>query len=211
MAYIKNTAFEVKISNHEFDATANISGVFKNTSAADEICSAGFLCTRKELLANEGYPNMGTTEAPSYIENKNTWAMQAAVAADLAQTGIYACNPFDVNMITDEATGAVYKVGSNTLGLPAPAGYRTTYTKIRFDNDHVYRFGLGNVTGTVGNNTFFTIANGLLVPAAAAPTDNGAAYFQLVGTGTFTQGAYNSFGYLDLRACTAVGKAAAAG
>ena len=28
MAYIANTAFEVKVSNHEFDSVANITGVF---------------------------------------------------------------------------------------------------------------------------------------------------------------------------------------
>lgn len=210
MAYIKNTAFEVKVSNHEFDSTANITGIFQN-AGEDEICSAGFLCTRGELLDNEGYANVGPTGAQLTIKNENSWAVQAATAADLAQTGIYACNPFDVNMVTDPVTGAVYKVGSNTLGLPAPAGYPTTYTKIRFDNDHVYRFGEGNMSAAVGSNTFFTIANGLLVPAAAAPTVNGAPYFELVKTGNFTQGAYNGFTYYDLRACTVVAETTSGG
>ena len=205
MAFIKNTAFEVKVSNHEFDSTANITGIFENGSGEKEICSAGFLCVRKDLLGNEGYTDVGPAGATVTIQNENSWSMAAAAADDLAQKGIYACNPFDVNMLTDPVTGGVYKVGSNTLGLPAPAGYPVTYTKIRFDNDHVYRFGAGNMSAAVGSNTFFTIADGLLVPAAAAPTASGAAYFELVKTGNFTQGAYNGFAYYDLRACTATG------
>lgn len=204
MAYIANTAFEVKVSNHEFDSTANITGIFLNSDSAKEICSAGFLCTRSALTVNEGYNAVGPESAPVTIKNTNTWNMIAATASALAQAGIYACNPFDVNMVTDPVTGAVYKVGSNTLGLPAPAGYPTTYTRIRFDNDHVYRFGAGNVNGSVGSNTIFTIAAGLLVPASAAPAGNGAPYFELVGTGKFTQGAYQGFDYYDLRACMTV-------
>ena len=204
MAYIKNTAFEVKVSNHEFDSTANITGIFINSSSAEEACSAGFLCTRSELTTNEGYNAVGPSSATVTIKNTNTWKMVAAKSTDIAQTGIYACNPFDVNIVEDPITGATYKVGSNTLGVPAPSGYPTTYTKIRFDNDHVYRFGAGNVSGAVGSNTKFTIKDGLLIPASAAPTTNGAPYFELVGTGTFTQGSYQGFGYYDLRACMVV-------
>lgn len=210
MAYIKDTAFEVKISNHEFDSTANITGLYRNTSDEEETCSAGFLCTRDELTPSEGYENVGPTGAAVTIMNENTWYMKAALASDLAQNGIYACNTFDVNLVEDPVTGAVYKVGANTLGLPAPAGHRVTFTKIRFDNDHVYRFGAGNMSTAVSDKKFFTVANGLLVPAAAAPTTTGAPYFELVKTGSFTQGAYNGFTYYDLRAC-AVAAVASAG
>ena len=47
MAYIANTAFEIKVSNHEFDSTSNITGVFYNATPAEEICSAGFLCKNR--------------------------------------------------------------------------------------------------------------------------------------------------------------------
>lgn len=204
MAMIAKTAFEVKISNHEFDSIANITGYFQNEEK-NEACAAGFLCTRDKLTPCEGYNDVGPTGATVTITNTNTWTMKAAVADDLAQTGIYACNPFDVNMVADPSTGAVYKVGSNTLGLGAPENYPTTFTHIYFNNNNVYRFGEGNINGAVGTNTYFTIANGLLVPAAAAPTDNGKPYFELVRTGNFTQGAYNGFVYYDLRACMAVG------
>ena len=73
MAYIANTAFEVRVSNHEFDSVANITGKYQNSTPADEICSAGFLCKRVSLIDNEGY---------SGIKNGNTWIMQAGEATD---------------------------------------------------------------------------------------------------------------------------------
>lgn len=146
MAYIANTAFEVKVSNHEFDSVANITGVFQNGSDTDEICSAGFLCVKDVLTANEGYEKVGPEEDVT-INNGNTWTMKAAASSTTVQTPIYACNTFNVNQITDSATGAVYKVGGNTLGLAVPAGERSTFTKIEFDGNHIYRFGAGNVSG----------------------------------------------------------------
>ena len=56
MAYINDTAFEVKVSNHEFDSIANVTGVFYGASEA-EACSAGFLCVRDERL--EGILRLG--------------------------------------------------------------------------------------------------------------------------------------------------------
>lgn len=201
MAYIQNTAFEVKISNHEFDSIANITGTFQNASEADEVCSSGFLCVRDALTPNEGYENVGPTGSTITLNNTNTWTMVAATDSDTAQKGIYACNPFDVNMVQDPATGNMYKVGANTLGLAVPAGYRTTWTKIYFNNNNVYRFGIGNLSAALSTNTFFTIDDGLLVPAASAPATAGVPYFELVRTGTFTEGAYAAFGYVDVRAC----------
>ncbi len=40
MAFIQNTAFEVKISNHEFDSIANITGTYMNASDAAEVVSS---------------------------------------------------------------------------------------------------------------------------------------------------------------------------
>lgn len=188
MAYIPKTAFEVKVSNHEFDSTANITGMF----SADEACSAGFLCVRGAALPNEGY---------SGKDNTNSWSMGAATAAANQMEPVYACNTFGVNELRDPVTGAVYKVGSNTLGLPIPAGETGTFTEIKFDNVKVYRFGIGNVSGEIGDKTFFTISGGLLVPAAAAPATSLTPYFKLKGTGSFTQGAYNSFQYVEVVAC----------
>ena len=201
MAFIQNAAFEVKISNHEFDSIANITGTYMNASDAAEVVSSGFLCVRDALTPNEGYENVGPVGATITLENTNTWTMKAAAATDTAQKGIFAVNPFDVNMVQDPATGNMYKVGANTLGLAVPAGYRTTFTRIYFNNNNVYRFGIGNLSAALGENTFFTIANGLLVPAAAAPSDAGVPYFELIRSGTFTEGAYAAFDYVDVRAC----------
>ena len=195
MAFIANTAFEIKVSNHEFDSTANITGIYRNSSDVAEICSAGFLVTKDEQFPNEGYTG---------INNVNSWYMKDATATDLVNVAIYACNTFNVNMLTDGATGAVYKVGTNTLGLAVPAGEPATFTRIDFiHGDRIYRFGIGNLSAEISTNTFFTIANGLLVPAAA-PTTNGAPYFELLGTGSFTQGAYAGFTYYDVIAKYAV-------
>ena len=189
MAYIANTAFEVRVSNHEFDSVANITGKFQNSTPADEICSAGFLCKRVSLIDNEGY---------SSIKNSNTWIMQEGEATDI----LYAANPHNVNEITDPVTGNVYKVSRNTLGLPIPAGVEDTFTLIRADGTHIYRFGVGNIDGTLGANGFLEVDGGLLKPAAAAPDAGSGIYFQVLGTGTFTEGAYAGFGYVDALALT---------
>lgn len=195
MAFIANTAFELKVTNHEFDSTANISGVFGSYSGDDFTaadCSAGFLCTKAKLTQNEGYP--------TGVMNGNTWTMVAATSTDGLGTPIYACNPHNVNTVTD-ARGNVYKIGSTTLGLGIPAGERDTFTRIDFlPGDRHYRFGIGDVSGTLGTNEFLTIDAGLLKPAATAPATAGAVYFKVLGTGNFTEGAYNSFEYVDVEA-----------
>ena len=194
MAYIANTAFEVRVSNHEFDSVANITGKFQNDTPADEICSAGFLCKRVSLIPNEGY---------SGIKNGNTWIMQAGEATDI----LYAANPHNVNELTDPVSGNTYKVDRDTLGLPIPAGVEDTFTLIRADGTHIYRFGVGNLTTALSTNGFLTCGEttnkGKLVPAAAAPDAGSGIYFQVLGTGTFTEGAYAGFGYVDALALKA--------
>jgi hypothetical protein len=199
MAYIANTAFEVKISNHEFDSIANITGKYQASNADAEICP-GFLATRASLVVNEGYDQVGPAGSTVTLTNTNTWVMNDAVDSDTAQKGIYACNPFDVNMASD-GQGNFWKVGANTLSIKVPAGYLTTWTKIEFNNNNVYRFGIGNLSATLGSNTYFTIDDGLLVPGASAPASAGVPYFELVRSGTFTEGAYAAFDYVDVRAC----------
>ena len=124
----------------------------------------------------------------------------SAGAAANADTGVYACNTYEWPMLGGR-NGNNYAVGTDTLGLGVPAGRDGTFTEIVFDGKHAYRFGEGNVNGAIGANTIFTIANGLLVPAAAAPTTTGAIYFKLKGTGNFTEGAGQSFVYYDVWAC----------
>lgn len=190
MAYIEKTAFEPRITNNEYNELCNITGRYQ-VSDADADCSAGLLVVRGEQLPCAGFKG---------VKNENAFYMNAAGAAANADTGVYACNTYEWPMLGGR-NGNNYAVGTATLGLGVPAGRDGTFTEIVFDGKHAYRFGEGNVNGAIGENTIFTIANGLLVPAAAAPTATGAIYFKLKGTGNFTEGAGQSFVYYDVWAC----------
>lgn len=190
MAYIEKTAFEPRITNNEFNELCNITGRYQ-VSDADADCSAGLLVVRGEQLPCAGFKG---------VKNENAFYMNAAGAAANADTGVYACNTYEWPMLGGR-NGNNYAVGTATLGLGVPAGRDGTFTEIVFDGKHAYRFGEGNVNGAIGEKTIFTIANGLLVPAAAAPTATGAIYFKLKGTGKFTEGAGQSFVYYDVWAC----------
>ena len=190
MAYIEKTAFEPRITNNEFNELCNITGRYQ-VSEADADCSAGLLVVRGEQLPCAGFTG---------VKNENAFYMNAAGAAANADTGVYACNTYEWPMLGGR-NGNNYAVGTATLGLGVPAGRDGTFTEIVFDGKHAYRFGEGNLSTAIGENTIFTIANGLLVPAAAAPTATGAIYFKLKGTGKFTEGAGQSFVYYDVWAC----------
>lgn len=192
MAAINNTAFEVKVSNHEFDSVANITGLFQNGSGEAETCAAGFLCVTDELVQNEGYP--------TGVLNGNTWTMNAASEAS-PTTPIYACNTFNVNELADPVTGEVYKVNGNTLGLPIPAGKLGTYTRIDFTGDRIYRFGVGNFTTAPVVGSSYVVSNGML--ALGESPSAGTPMFTVLRTGTFTQGAWAAFGYADVKAVKA--------
>lgn len=190
MAYIEKTAFEPRITNNEYNELCNITGRYQ-VSDADADCSAGLLVVRGEQLPCAGFKG---------VKNENAFYMNAAGAAANADTGVYACNTYEWPMLGGR-NGNNYAVGTATLGLGVPAGRDGTFTEIVFDGKHAYRFGEGNLSTDIGENTIFTIANGLLVPAAAAPTATGAIYFKLKGTGNFTEGAGQSFVYYDVWAC----------
>ena len=190
MAYIEKTAFEPRITNNEYNELCNITGRYQ-VSDADADCSAGLLVVRGEQLPCAGFKG---------VKNENAFYMNAAGAAANADTGVYACNTYEWPTLGGR-NGNNYAVGTATLGLGVPAGRDGTFTEIVFDGKHAYRFGEGNLSAAIGANTIFTIANGLLVPAAAAPTATGAIYFKLKGTGNFTEGAGQSFVYYDVWAC----------
>lgn len=198
--FIEKTAFEPRITNNRNDDLCNITGRYQESSA-DADCSAGILCVRGDNLPCEGFTN---------VKNENAFYMTAADAAANAATGIYAANTYETPMLAGRH-GNAYYVGTETLGLGIPAGRDGTFTKIVFNGEMTYRFGIGNLSAALGSNKFFTIAGGKLVPAAAAPTGNGAIYFELKGTGNFTEGTVNSFEYVDVFAKTVVSAVASAG
>ena len=194
MAAIANTAAELRVSNHVWEKEKNVTGLFQ-TSGADDICAAGFLVKRGALLPNEGYTG---------IKNENAWYMNAATADD-ATDEIYFCNTFGVQELAD-AQGNTYKIGRDTLGLAIPAGQRGTYTRVDGIQSHdIIRFGAGNFSSTPTVGQFATIANGLLAPAASAPTTAGTLYFEVLSTGVFTVGAYAGPTYYEVRAKRVLG------
>ena len=186
MSFVANTAFEARITNNDRDNLANISGLFQS-GGANADCSAGILCIRGEQVPCEGYAD---------VKNENTWYMNASTAAVTKQDVIYACNTYDNQLLT-APNGNQYFVVTETLGLGAPAGRITNFTRIDFDGQSHYRFGVGNFNADVGSNGYAVFgADGLLTPQSAKPASG--LFFKVVGSGTFTAGAWAGSDYLDV-------------
>lgn len=185
MAYIEKTAFQARITNNVHEDLANIAGLYQ-ASNANADCSAGLLCVRGAQTPCEGFAN---------VLNENTFYMTASVEG--AESVIYACDTHEAQLLSGKA--GAYFIGTETLGLGVPAGREGNFCRIDFDGQSVYRFGEGNLTAALGNNGYLVIANGLLTPAAAAPASG--KYFEVRGSGQFTEGTTASFGYVDACAC----------
>lgn len=188
--FTEKTAFEARVTNNFRDDLINVTGRYQ-ASSADADCDAGRLVIRNGQLPCEGFTG---------VKNENAWYMNDATSTTNAGEVVYAANTYEVQMLQGKH-GNMYAVGTETLGLGIPAGRDGTFTKIVFDGDHAYRYGIGNVNAEISTNTFFTIDAGKLKPAAAAPTANGALYFKLLDTGKFTEGTTASFEYVDVQAC----------
>ena len=194
MAYIANTAFEARITNNSRDNLSHIAGLYQADGAAAD-CSAGFLCVRAGRAPAEGFDNPSGTR----VYNENTWIMNVAEGPN-ADAVVYACDTYDNQLVT-AANGNSYFIGTATLGLGVPAGRYGNFTRINFDNESVYRFGIGNISGDMeGSETAFAIANGLLSPGSE-PTEAGEVYFKILGFGNLIEGTGQSFGYVDVMAC----------
>ena len=193
MAFIEKTAFEARITNNDRENLSHIAGVYQ-AGEANADCSAGLLCVRNGQIPCDGFTG---------VYNENTWYMKAATTADNAESVIYACDTYDVQLLPGKG-GKLFDVGAETLGLGVPAGRYGNFTRIDFDGQSVYRFGEGNVTLNTESDKFFTIDNGVLTSTTTNPASDGALYFESRGTGKFTEGAGQSFGYYDLVACKPV-------
>ena len=193
MAFIEKTAFEARITNNDRENLSHIAGVYQ-AGEANADCSAGLLCVRKGQIPCEGFTG---------VYNENTWYMEAATTAVNAESVIYACDTYDVQLLPGKG-GKLFAVGAETLGLGVPAGRYGNFTRIDFDGQSVYRFGEGNVTLNKEGDKYFTINSGVLTSATTKPVTDGVLYFELRGTGKFTEGAGQSFGYYDLVACKPV-------
>lgn len=196
MAYIANTAFEARITNNSRDNLSHIAGLYvDNGDPAD--CSAGLLCVRDVLAPNEGFDDPDGTR----VFNENTWIFEAAADTVTADDVIFACDTYDTQLLTGKREGLNYFIGTETLGLGVPAGRYGNFTRINFDNESVYRFGIGNLNDALSDNAYFTIDAGMLAPTDTRPTDAGSIFFELRGTGNFVEGTQQSFGYVDVVAC----------
>lgn len=188
--FVEKTAFEARVTNNFRDDLINITGKYQKSSE-DADCSAGWLCVRNGQLPCEGFTD---------VKNENAWYMNDATTATNAGDVVYAANTYEIPLLRGKGKN-LYAVGTETLGLGIPAGRYGTFTKIVFDGDHAYRFGIGNLNAALSTNQYFTIDAGQLKPAASAPTANGALYFKLLpDTGNFTEGTTASFEYIDVQA-----------
>lgn len=189
MAYIAKTAFEARITNNDRENLSHIAGLFQ-AGGVNADCSAGLLCVRTNRVPCEGFG--------ASVLNENTWYMNVAASTVTIDDVIYACDTYD-NQLLGDGNGNQYFVGTKTLGLGVPSGRYGNFTRIDFDGQSVYRFGEGNVTFSDEDDTYFTIDDGALVSQTEKPASG--LYFELRGTGSFVEGASNSFGYVDLVAC----------
>lgn len=191
MATIAKTAFEPRVTNNQFDVLANITGLYQESSAAAD-CPAGLLVVRGDNLPCEGFG--------SEVFNENAYYMVSAASTVMGNEPIYACNMYEAQLAT--VKGNNYFIGTETLGLPVPAGRYGTFTRIAFDGVSKYRFGEGNFSASItSSDAYATIDDGgLLAPAESAPSDAGTPYFVIKATGSFIEGTTNSFGFVDVEA-----------
>lgn len=195
MTYIKDTAFEIYVSNSKRNDTQNITGKFgsfEGETFTPDICSAGFLCKRHSLLPSEGYekPLYHETEwgTASKLKNSNSWHMVTAENGidgfAGAHTGIYACDTHNVNSAT---MGDIdINLPGRTLGLPIRENERGNYVEMIAGEQ--YNFGNANfyILPTV-SAPYCKIVNGLLAAQAEIPTD-GCVFFELKAIGRFIEG-----------------------
>lgn len=203
MSKIKNTRFEVFVSNSKRNDNQNVTGKFGSFSGSDftpDDCAAGFLCVTKERLPLLGYEDAGLKNANSYYMIAATNGNVAGLPAD--RTGIYACNTYDVNKAVD-SDGMVVNLPGKTLGLALPADERGDFTELMVGEQ--YNFGAGNFSTAPSESLkYATITNGLLVAVAAAPTD-GSIYFAIEDfSKRFIEGAYDGGQKITVRCLRSV-------
>lgn len=191
--------FEVYVSNSKRNDLQNVTGKY-GTGTGDSFvgvaCPAGTLCVENGRLPLRGYESAG-------LKNANSWYMNAATSGKVDglpgdHTGIYACNTYDVNKAT--AGDLVINFAGKTLGLTVPADERADFTELLVGES--YNWGADNFSTLPTDITatpYATIANGLWVAAAAAPTD-GSIYAEIVDISKrFTEGAYDAGAKYTLR------------
>lgn len=174
-------AFQIRISNDRYEDLQFFPGQFGSmvsTEWTPAACNAGFLCNKGDHFATGGY--------------KMT---QASDGAD----ELYACDPSDVQRISDGANG-LYAVGARTLGLGIPAGKIDSYCHLVVGE--TYAFGPDNFSTLVTTtNKYATVSNGKLVGSSSKPDDGSGYYFELdtgLGIDYFVEGNGNAYARYNL-------------
>ena len=189
MAYIANTAFEVKVSNSIYDGVQNVAGKYRVRNGDEEtldICSAGFLVKQSGLIPSEGYEDIP-------VLNGNTWYFTDAATGAVYgltgdHTGIFAANTYNVHSVVSANGEMKYNLGANTLGLSIPADEIGDFTELRVGEQ--YKFGAGNFASTPTVGEFVEIDDGLWTASSStAPASGGVVYGQVLRSEPFNEGA----------------------
>ena len=177
---ISNYAFQPRRWNNRNDDLQTITGLYGSWSGSTftgASCEAGFLCNK-----DAGIPAGG-----AYM----------LVASD-GTKDLYACNPCDVERLSDAKN--TWAVGVETLGLGLPANKKGPFTKVK--EGETYAFAPSNfATIVTASNKFATVSDGLLVGASELDSSFAGWYFELdeeMGIDAFVEGNYNAFSRYNL-------------
>lgn len=178
MAFIAETAFQIRRSNDRYDDLQHRTGLygsFSGSTFTPADASAGLLCN-----IGDGIPAGG-----------NYMTLAADGAAKL-----YAANTTDVQRLTNGAN--TWAVGVETLGLGIPAGEKNDFTELKVGE--TYAFGPGNFSTLVSTtDKYARVSDGLLVGTDSAPASG--YYFELdteMGIDAFVEANYNAFSRYNL-------------
>ena len=177
---ISTYAFQPRRWNNRFDDLQTITGLYgswSGTTFVEASCEAGFLCNK-----DAGIPAGG-----AYM----------LMASDGSKT-LYACNPCDVERLSD--AGNTWAVGVETLGLGLPSGKKGPFTEIK--EGETYAFAPSNFSTIVtASNKFATVTNGALVGASELDSSFSGWYFELdgeLGIDQFVEANYNAYSRYNL-------------
>lgn len=177
---ISTYAFQPRRWNARYDDLQTVTGLYGSWSGSTFVpasCEAGFLCNK-----DAGIPAGG-----AYM-----------VAASDGSAKLYACNPTDVERLSD--ANNTWAVGVETLGLGLPINKKGPFTEIK--EGETYAFAPSNfATLVTASDKFATVSDGLLVGASELDASFTGWYFELdaeMGIDAFVEGNYNAFSRYNL-------------
>lgn len=177
---ISTYAFQNRRWNNRHDDLQTLTGLYGSFSGSEFIpaaCEAGFLCNKGDGIPAGGF-YFGTASDGS--------------------AKLYACDPTDVERLSDASN--TWAVGCETLGLGLPSNRKGPFTEIKIGE--TYAFGPSNfATLVTASDKYATVSDGLLVGTSDAPSAGDGWYFELdteMGIDFFVEGNYNAFSRYNL-------------